>query len=78
MTTGTLIAVMGGLFAVSGVLIGRYFATITPEKAAEMEKRNGGKPVDLKGLHLIGKVQMISAPVIGAILAYIGLSGMAG
>jgi hypothetical protein len=78
MTTGTLMAVMGGIFAVSGLLIGRHFAMLTPEKAAEMERKNGGKPVDLNGLHLIGKVQMISAPIIGAILAYIGLSGMAG
>ena len=76
MTTGNLIAVMGGLFAVSAFLIGRHFATLTPEKAAVMERKNGGKPIDLNGLHLIGKVQMISAPIIGAILAYMGLSGM--
>jgi hypothetical protein len=78
MTTGTLMAVMGGIFAVSGFFIGRRFATMTPEKAAEMERKNGGKPVDLNGLRLIGKVQMISAPVIGAVLAYMGLTGMAG
>lgn len=77
MTTGTLIAVMGGLFTVSAFLVGRYLATLTPEKAAEMGRKSG-KPVDLKGLHLIGKVQMVSAPVIGGILAYVGLSGMAG
>jgi hypothetical protein len=78
MTTGTLMAVLGAIFAVSSFLIGRYFASLTPEKAAEMEAKNGGKPVDLKGLHLIGKVQMVSAPIIGGILAYVGLSGMAG
>ena len=78
MTTGALMAVMGGILAVSGFLIGRRFATMTPEKAAEMERKSGGKPVDLKGLRLIGKVQMISSPIIGAILAYMGLTGMAG
>ncbi len=77
MTTGTLIAVMGAIFAVSGFLIGRHFVSLTPEKAAEMYRKSG-KPVDLDGIHKIGKVQMISAPIIGAILAYIGLSGMAG
>ena len=77
MTNGTLIAVLGGIFAVSGLLIGRHFASLTPEKAAAMSEKSG-KPVDLNGLHLIGKVQMISAPVLGAILAYMGLSGMAG
>ena len=78
MTTGTLIVILAAVFTVSTFLIGRYFASLTPEKAAEMERKNGGKPVDLKGLHLIGKVQMVSAPVIGGILAYVGLSGMAG
>ena len=77
MTNGTLMAVLGAIFAVSGFLIGRHFASLTPEKAAEMSQKSG-KPVDLKGLHLIGKVQMISAPVIGAVLAYLGLTGMAG
>ena len=77
MTNGTLIAVLGAIFAVSGFLVGRYFASITPEKASEMYRKSG-KPVDLNGLHTIGKVQMISAPIIGAILAYVGLSGMAG
>ena len=77
MTTGILIAVLGAIFAVSGFLIGRHFASLTPEQATKMQAK-GGKEVDLAGLHLVGKVQMISAPVIGAILAYIGLSGMAG
>jgi hypothetical protein len=77
MTTGTLIAVLGAILAVSSILIGRHFASLTPENAAEMSRKSG-KPVDLKGLHLIGKVQMVSGPVFGAILAYIGLSGMAG
>lgn len=77
MTNGTIIAVLGAVFAVSSLLAGRYMASITPEKAAEMSRKSG-KPVDLKGFHLIGKVQMISGPVIGVILAYVGLSGMAG
>ena len=76
MTTGTLIAILGAIFAVSSLLIGRYFATLTPDRAARMQKP--GREVDLEGLHRIGKVQMISGPIIGAILAYVGLSGMAG
>ncbi len=76
MTTGTLLVILGAIFAVSGFLIGRYFTSLTPEKAAKMQKP--GRPVDLAGLHRIGKVQMISSPIIGAILAYVGLSGMAG
>ena len=75
MTKGNLLVLLAAIFTVSAFLVGRYFATLTPEKGAEMERKSG-KPVDLKGLHLIGKVQMASAPVIGAILAYMGLSGM--
>jgi hypothetical protein len=75
MTTGTLLVILAAVFAVSAFLVGRYFATLSPEKAAEWERKSG-KPVDLDGLRLIGKAQMISAPVIGGILAYIGLSGM--
>ena len=77
MSNGSLIAILGGVFAVTSLLAGRYMASISPEKAAEMSRKSG-KPVDLKGMHLIGKVQMVSGPVIGALLAYVGLSGMAG
>jgi hypothetical protein len=59
---------------VTDFLIGRYFATMTPERVAEVWK---GRPVAVDQVHLMGKILMISAPILFALLAGMGLSGMA-
>jgi len=78
MTNGTIMVICGAFVGVSTFLIGRFYASRTPEWATELEGKNGGKPVDLAQFHLIGKVLMINAPILFVILAGIGLSGMAG
>ena len=70
----TWLLILGGIYFVTSFLTGRYFATLTPESAAKFKK--GDRPAALKEFHLIGKVMMISAPVIPALFAWMALSGM--
>ncbi|MDP9422931.1 MAG: hypothetical protein M3Q19_08885 [Pseudomonadota bacterium] len=76
MTNGTLVAILGAVTAASTFMIGRYYATRPPEWAAELERKNGGKPYDLAQLHRTGKFMMWNAPILLVIFLGIGLSGM--
>ena len=70
----TWLLILGGIYLVTSFLAGRYFATLTPERAAKF--KNGDRPTALKELHLIGKIMMVSAPLISALFAWMALSGM--
>lgn len=71
----TLMLVSGAAFCVMTFLLGRYFASMTPERAAEIWKDN---PAAQKEVNLFGKIMMISGPAIFGVLAWVALSGMAG
>ena len=65
--------VWGAAFCVITLVTGRYFAFMTPERAAEIWKDN---PAVQKEINLFGKITMISGPVIFGVLAWVALSGM--
>jgi len=73
--TGAIMVAAGAVVGVTDFIIGRHFATMTPERAAETWK---GRPVSIDQVHLMGKVLMFSAPVFFLLLSWVGLSGMAG
>ena len=77
-TNGTLILIIGVITAALDFLIGYYLATRSPEWAIEMSRKNGGKPYDMAQLRRTGKFMMWNAPILLAIFAGIGLSGVAG
>jgi hypothetical protein len=68
--------ILGGIFCVSSVLVGRYLATLTLERAARF--KTGDRAVPLKEFHLLGKIMMVGGPLFFALFIYMTLTGMAG
>ena len=71
---GTLLIAAGSVFCVLSVLVGRYLATITPERLARFARP--GQPVAIKEFHLLGKVMMAGGPLFLLLFSYMALSGM--
>lgn len=70
--------VIGAIASLVDFIMGRKFATMTSEGALAMQANNGGKTVNLDGLHRLGRIMMAFSPVPLLALGYVGLSGMAG
>ena len=66
--------VLGGIFGVLSVLVGRYLATLTPERAAKF--KSGDRPGALKEFHLMGKIMMVGGPLFMLLFIYMALTGM--
>jgi hypothetical protein len=69
----TLMLALGAASCVMTFLLGRYFASMTPERAAEIWK---DKPAAQSEAKLMGKILIFSAPAIFAVLLFVALSGM--
>ena len=69
----TLMLALGAVSCVLMLLLGRYFASMTPERAAEIWKDN---PAVQREVNLFGKIMMFSGPLILAVFVYAALSGM--
>jgi hypothetical protein len=67
--------VLGGIFCVSSVLVGRYLASLTPQRAARF--KTGDRPGALKEFHLMGKIMMVGGPLFLLLFTYMALTGMA-
>jgi cytochrome c-type biogenesis protein CcmH/NrfG len=68
---GTIMVACGTFVGVSSFLLGRYYASRTPEQAAAMKM----EPAKLRQL---SRILMINAPILFAIFVGLGLTGMAG
>lgn len=64
----------GSVFCVLSVLVGRYMATMTPERLAKFARP--GQPVAVKEFRLLGKVVMVGGPLFLMLFVYMAVSGM--
>ena len=71
---GQMMIAAGSVFCVASVLVGRYLATLTPERAARF--KSGARPVAINELQLLGKVMIAGGPLFLLLFAYMALSGM--
>jgi hypothetical protein len=72
-----IILASGASVSAVNFLFGRYLATLTPEKAAEMKRHNPGLE-SLVALHRFGKVIMVCTPFLFGGFAYLAFNGTAG